>query len=81
MKAFMEVEISEAEKTKCDRMFYWGFLGDSGLCGRFASLFLGVYFWAPGPCGRFASFSNLEDVCLFSVLTVALLEWSISEVL
>ena len=48
MKAFMEVEISEAEKTKCDRMFYWGFFGDSGLCGRFASFFLGVCFGAPG---------------------------------
>jgi len=67
--------------------FFWGFLG--GIPSRaavshrcFGGVFLGpVFFGPPGPCGRFASFSNLEDVCLFSVLTVALLEWSISEVL
>ena len=43
----MEVEISEAEKTKCDRMFYWGFLGGFWFVRPFRIVFVGSVFWAP----------------------------------
>ena len=66
MKAFMEVEISEAEKTKCDRVFFGGFFGGLRAVRPLRIVvFLGVFFGPPGPCGRFASFSNLEDVDVY----------------
>jgi len=64
MKAFMEVEISEAEKTEVRSCFFLGIFGGFRAVRPFRIVF------EPGGCR-----------CLFSVLTVALLEWSISEIL